>query len=321
MGNIHQTRTMNIDINFDIDDLVEIIDDEKKKIIGHNEADLSIFNPKLYNMNQKTTLVLSGGGIKGIAHIGALNSLERLGILKNIKTIIGTSVGSLIGTLFVAGYTPTEMLDELNELDLAKLKHLNVLKLIHSYGIDDGKKITSMLEKLFIRKKLSPKITFSELLAKTGKTLVISATCLNTRKLEYFSPETTPDMNVLFAVRMSISIPFYFIPVFYDNKIYVDGGCLSNYPIDYVKTDLKHVIGLYLWDDVGSFPIDNIENFAFGVFYCFKDNIVNNMIGGYAENTIEINTSGINPINFGIDENKKRDIYDIGFDAVTNYFS
>ena len=58
---------------------------------------------------EKTKLVLSGGGIKGIAHVGALYALDKLDILNNITEFAGTSVGSLVLALYVIGYKPVEM--------------------------------------------------------------------------------------------------------------------------------------------------------------------------------------------------------------------
>ena len=79
-----------------------------------------------YNINQNNktikNLILSGGGIRGIAHIGALKALYELNILKNITTIAGASIGGIIAGLYCAGYTPDEMFKIIDLLDMKNLK-------------------------------------------------------------------------------------------------------------------------------------------------------------------------------------------------------
>jgi NTE family protein len=55
-------------------------------------------------------MVLSGGGVKAVAHIGALKALHELHLLDSIEIFVGTSIGSIIATLYVLGMTPDEML-------------------------------------------------------------------------------------------------------------------------------------------------------------------------------------------------------------------
>ena len=55
----------------------------------------------------------------------------------------------------------------------------------------------------------------------------------------YFNYEKTPDVKILDALIMSICVPILFKPVTYENKLFVDGGLLSNYPIDYFTNSYK----------------------------------------------------------------------------------
>ena len=70
-------------------------------------------------MKFKTGLVLSGGGTRGFAHIGALHALEEAGIRTDV--ISGTSVGSIVGALYADGYSPTQMLELFRKYSIRKL--------------------------------------------------------------------------------------------------------------------------------------------------------------------------------------------------------
>ena len=66
-------------------------------------------------------LVFSGGGMKGLAYCGAVEVLEKFGILKNIKRYAGSSAGSIMASLLAIGYTPTELTAEISKIDFSKI--------------------------------------------------------------------------------------------------------------------------------------------------------------------------------------------------------
>jgi NTE family protein len=113
------------------------------------------------------------------------------------------------------------------------------------FGWYRGKRIESWLEEIIERKTGNPDITFEELHQKGLKDLYVTGTCLNKQQLVVFSYETYPGMKIKDAVRISMSIPFYFEAVFInkDGKvihhpkekkeldIMVDGGFTGNFPI------------------------------------------------------------------------------------------
>lgn len=74
-------------------------------------------------------------------------------------------------------------------------------------------------------------ITLQELYEKTGNELVVTATCVNRRMQRFFHRNHHPDMPVVTAVRMSMSIPLFFVPLKFDGDYYVDGGLLNNFPL------------------------------------------------------------------------------------------
>ena len=93
------------------------------------------------------TLILSGGGVKGIAYIGALKYLDELKTKEdlkvdiNIQEILGVSVGSIVGLLYILGYTYDELVDEIVSKNLSDLKQFRIKNFLQIYGFDYWKRI------------------------------------------------------------------------------------------------------------------------------------------------------------------------------------
>ena len=133
------------------------------------------------------TLVVSGGGVKGIAFIGAFKYLEELKENINIKKIYAISVGSIISLLYAIGYTSEEMEREILSVDLQSLQNLRFRTFIKNYGLDSGKNIINWLETLIEKKGYNKTITFKQLYKKTGTDLNIGSTNLNQYKDVFFN--------------------------------------------------------------------------------------------------------------------------------------
>jgi len=174
----------------------------------------------------KDTLILSGGGIHGISHLGAIHFLNEKNILDNITTYCGTSIGALLITMIVIGFTPIELFDFMVNLNLGALKNFSFMSLVYKFGLDDGSRIEYVIKTLFKVKGIDENITFKQLFDKNNKKLIITAVCNNKFCVEYFSYETFPDMPIILAIRMSISVPGIFIPITYKDSIYTDGGSI-----------------------------------------------------------------------------------------------
>lgn len=186
------------------------------------------------------TLCLQGGGCKDIVIIGALRILEERGILQNIKNYAGSSAGAIIITLLCIGYTPNEIEDTIFSQNSKLVNDLFIkipFHLLFKYGLYDGMKMVKYIEKLFIEKGFDPNITFEQLNKRCNKILVLTGTSLNIMDTFYFNCHTTPDMKVIDALRISISIPLFFTSVEYIiNSVkhtFVDGGVLNNCPMYY----------------------------------------------------------------------------------------
>lgn len=193
-------------------------------------------------------LVLSGGGTKGIIHLGVLSELieQKIIIINRLKNIIGSSVGAIIGCLLIIGFKIDEIMEFLVKIDFSKLFRPNFLNIFSNYGIENGIIITGIISQILLQKTEIPEITFSQLFIKTKIGFHITGSCLDTKKTELFNHIETPNMKIIDAIRISISLPGFFTPIVLNEKTYIDGGVLNNYPINYFSDELDFTIGIYL---------------------------------------------------------------------------
>lgn len=270
-------------------------------------------------------LVFSGGGVKCISYIGILKYLEKENILKDISGIAGTSGGAIFAFIILLGYTYNDLLLLINGLNFEEVRDItseNLFQFFSNFGIDTGNKLTHLI-KLLLNKKLgngSENITFKELFNKTNVNLVITGTCLDTRKIEYFNHINTPNMKLLSALRITFSIPIVYNKVNYNNKIYVDGGLIDNLPIDIFKDDILHTLAFYITTNTeNSIDIDSIDNYMLSILLTLNQKIDFNTMEKYKDNIVVIETD-ISPINFKLSIDKKNDIIDIGYKSIQKYF-
>ena len=189
-------------------------------------------------------MVFEGGGVKGIAYVGVMKVLEEKNILGQIDRVGGTSAGAINAFLYAAGYNVAETNDVMRELDFNKFKDdswgviRDSKRLINEFGLYKGNYFKSWLKKLLERKGLSSNITFKKLHETTGKQLFVYATNLSTNFGEIYSPEHTPRMRIVDAVRRSMSIPLFFKAIRDDrDDVFVDGGVINNYPVKLFDRD------------------------------------------------------------------------------------
>lgn len=187
-------------------------------------------------------LVFEGGGVKGIAYVGAMEVLEKKGILQDIVRVGGTSAGAINAVLVGLNYSPEEtkkilaQLDFKNFLDDSWGVARDTQRLIDKYGWYKGDYFRTWIAKIIGAKTGNPESTFADINSKKGasgfREMYFMGTNLSTRFAEVFSFEHTPRMCVTDAVRTSMSIPLFFAAKRDDrDDVYVDGGVLDNYPI------------------------------------------------------------------------------------------
>jgi NTE family protein len=169
-----------------------------------------------------TGVALSGGGARGIAHLGVLKALHEANIVPDI--VSGTSAGAMVGALYCAGHSADECLNIIKKTNI-----LSVFRPSYSWqGLLSIHKLADVLEKY-----LPP--TFSELKIP----LIATATEINKGETVYFN--SGPLVPVILA---SSCIPIIFKPVVIDGNNYVDGGILNNLPAEPLRDKVNTLIGV-----------------------------------------------------------------------------
>lgn len=183
-------------------------------------------------------IVLSGGGTKGLMQLGAIQYYidKNLIDITNVKHYSGTSIGAAICFLMACGLTPYDILHELLNLEsfFDGRDALSFTKLPEKLGLMTTERFGQTIENIAADKVWTP-ITFQELYEQTGNTLYITATNVSSGKGVVFSRHTHPDLDCVYAVRMSCSLPFIFERMKYKNDYYADGGLTNNFPVEVVS--------------------------------------------------------------------------------------
>ncbi len=183
-------------------------------------------------------LVLSSGGPRGWAYIGAIEELESRGY--NITSVAGTSIGSLIGGIYAAGKLE-EVKEWLFSLDAWKVFNLMDLSISKNHLVKGDKVIDAIME-------IVPNINIEDL------NIPYRAVAADL----YTGEEVIFDRGPLFeAVRASISIPSLFRPVKYGYRTLVDGGVVNTMPIDRVVRNGHDIVAAF---DVNDVDVDSIRN-------------------------------------------------------------
>lgn len=172
-------------------------------------------------------LALSGGSVKGFAHLGVIEYLLETNNKPDI--ISGTSAGALMGAFYADGYHPQEIMDILGRLTFSSMTNI-------SFGFGNGgifgvQNFTKMLKTNLRHKRIEDlEIPFR-----------IVATDLDNGKQKVFT-----EGNLVERVVASCSIPVIFKPMIIDDVNYVDGGLFRNFPVSVIREDCKKIIGVNL---------------------------------------------------------------------------
>lgn len=205
-------------------------------------------------------LALEGGGIRGLAYAGAVKVLEEKGILKHIENVAGTSAGAISALMIALNYSSREIDSILYSLKIQRFndgKNIfgKIRRVKKEYGIFKGDRFEKWVGTLLQAKTGDSNLTFYQLHQlhmsnRDFRDIFCVGTNLSKQKLQTFSWQHTPDMQIKTAIHISMCIPIYFKPVAVDstwkevsikkNKgaydLYVDGGMLCNYPINMFDT-------------------------------------------------------------------------------------
>ena len=201
-----------------------------------------------FSSAQSVGLVLSGGGAKGLAHIGVIRALEENNI--PIDYISGTSMGAIIGGLYAAGYTPDEM-EELFLSDQFKFWATGKIQEEYRYYFRKLEQTPAWLNldlrrtedrlRIMLPTNIIPEeqidFAFMEMFSSTNAVcrnnfdnLMVPFLCIATDVYENKEVELrSGDLGE--AIRASMTFPLYFKPISIDGALVFDGGIVNNFPV------------------------------------------------------------------------------------------
>lgn len=237
-------------------------------------------------------LALSGGGVRGIAHIGAIKAFEEHGIYPT--HIAGTSAGAIVGALYANGNSWQEILDFFKTVQIFRIDKYARNK---PGFINTEKLYDSFMTILY-------KDNFNTL----RKPLFITATNILDGTLEIFS-----EGELIRPILASAAFPGVFTPVKIKNEYYVDGGTLNNFPVDLIKPHCDQIIGIYV-NSFGKIKIADLKHSYNVLERAYKIRTANDFISKSGDCNMVICPKGLN--NYGTFMMKDMDtIFDIGYKA------
>ena len=167
-------------------------------------------------------LVLSGGGVRGMAHIGVIKAMQEFGI--NATIVAGSSVGALVGALYASDKSVVDMLKFFKETPLFKYNYFAVAK----PGLINTERFIDIFKGYF------PEDSFEAL----KKELHVVATNLELGEEVFISKG-----ELIKPLLASAALPPVFSPIEYNGALHADGGIMNNFPSEPVLSKVEYVIG------------------------------------------------------------------------------
>src|ERR687898_2754545 len=302
-------------------------------------------------------LVFEGGGLKGIALVGAYSVLEERGYRP--QNIAGTSAGAIVAALLAAGYTAAELRQTITECNLNSFKDRarkswlplfpGIVSILKDRGIYEGKAFLEWMSGLLENKGVR---TFGDLVRRPKAEpryrykLQVMVSDLTEQRLlvlpkyaHLLGIEDPDELSVALAVRMSMSIPVFFEPVSFTNPetgvehVIVDGGMLSNFPLwlfDAEEPLWPTIGGKFIEEDPRA-PLAPLGSHG-GVFKFvdYARSLVETMMEAHDrfyleesdfDRTIAIDALGVGTTEFDLPRERALELYDSGRAAAEEFLS
>ena len=310
--------------------------------------------------DQYADLVFEGGGVKGIGLAGAYAALSKQGF--EPKCVAGTSAGAITAALVAAGYSSAELDEILMKLPFADFKDPDwldkagtpgkLVSLIREKGIYEGRFFRDWIARLLEAKGITRfgHVSFEqEDRAEKGYRLKVIASDVTHRRMLVLPDDAghlgiDPDeLEIAYAVRMSMSIPIFFEPVVHENPktgeehLIVDGGMLSNFPVWLFDAKGREprwpTFGLMLVEPDPKVPLGHrirAEDHGVprGSLIDYMKSLASTMMAAhdrlYLENatfarTVPIPTLGVGTTEFDIAPDRIRSLYESGHEAAVSF--
>lgn len=281
-------------------------------------------------INEKYFCIYGGGSIRGMAYIGAIKAMEKLGIQR--IGFAGSSVGSILATLEAFGYTPDEIEQLLINVNYELFKDINFAiswEIALSKGEIFYNWIKEIIEKKFYGEKYNknnnPPVCFKDL----DKDLIIITSSFENAEYKEFSRYTKPDFEIAKAIRISASMPGLMKALQIDGEMLVDGDflkpvsmwqlssvmCPENMrvlefrlegttQVSQIKTTIDFLNALI--SNISKFATKNIE-----LKHNNKDKF----------DYIILETKDISLMDFNLSKEKRQALIQLGYDKTIKYFT
>ncbi|OGH98042.1 MAG: hypothetical protein A2287_05465 [Candidatus Melainabacteria bacterium RIFOXYA12_FULL_32_12] len=274
--------------------------------------------------------IFAGGGVRGTAYLGVLKALEELNI--DITGYAGSSVGAIFAALYAVGYNYEEINNIIFNTPFEIFRDLYI-PMGKDFGLCKGEKLyftlKNLIETKFYGERFNPKgnepVTFKDI----KRDLVIITTNISCTTFKEFSKSTTPDVEIAYAIRASISIPGFFKPVWEDGNCLVDGDIINNFPIwtfskNLISSTSSRILEFRLEGDRQERKISNLFDY-FGAILDTSYNISTDiLISTHGQNDqidiISIDAGKTQVIDFNISNEDKKWLAQSGFICTKKYF-
>ena len=247
-------------------------------------------------------LVIGPGGLGFFAFLGALSAIG----LENVDEVSGSSAGALLGLFICCGKTIEEIVAFCFSVDIKELSKISVMSLISRFGLIPHAPIKKIL------KEFCGDVKFRDL----PKKLHVTSFCVNKCETEYFSVDNVPDMSVIDAVCMSISVPFLFEAIKYNGFTYIDGGTRECNPdLAFINKNPSDVLILTRENHRKHCEIHNFKDFIMALVGVAVESGVKGMTN-VKTITIDFNAFDFNMFDFSIGTEEKMKFFTAGYNAV-----
>jgi predicted acylesterase/phospholipase RssA len=231
-------------------------------------------------------LVISGGGPSMIQTLGAIQYLEEEKFIdiNNIETIYGTSAGAIIGVLICLKYDWKTLHDYIINRPWQEVFPIKIQNIFDAYtkkGIFDTKTVEKCFKPLLNGKDIPMSINLKDFYEYSKIELHFFTFEINDFQIEDISYLTHPNITLITAIQMSCALPIIVTPICIENKCYIDGGVVCNYPLQKcieTNKNIEEILGFKnQYDnnnknhvDSNSTLLDFIMSFLFKLIYSFS---------------------------------------------------
>lgn len=279
----------------------------------------------------KYNCIFTGGSVRGLSYVGVLKAIEELGIELDVR--IGSSIGSLFLAFYTLGYSVEELENEINNIDLWKLFTDFNWNILNDVAISRGEKYLKWLrhkieskyyKETYQKGKMKP-VCFKDI----DKDIRIVATNLLDSELYIFSKETTPDVELAFAMRASSAMPTLMPAIKFDENILIDGDISRGRPIWKLMPDLNEHENKILefrmtggkFNKFSKNPVNLLNSIVNVAAYIIDNDATQTYVDNEKFDIIQVDVPNTSFIDFAISKDRKNEIYKIGYETTKNYFN